>query len=239
MSRFSSLLSQLNASMDKSFLSVSLVRHPLCQTMLRGNLEELTFVAQQYSIFPKVLVDYTKIARSKAVVAGWDTVVQELDDNIAEELGRSTQGISHYDFLADGLAAGLNVPVKATRPSVATQTLLDTMDQIFAQDIVYIMGATYAVEATSIPELTIVRQLIELLLEGALPKSLQYFFDMHLNEWEPEHEEDLRRSLDGYIQEADFAAFSAGFQAVLTAMDIWWLQLSAEALGTVAVLQPA
>jgi Domain of Unknown Function with PDB structure (DUF3865) len=238
-SQFSDLLKQLSSSMEKDFLSVSMVRHPLCQTMMRGNMDELICIAQQYSIFPKVLVDYTQIARSKAIVAGWDTVVQELDDNIAEELGRSTQGISHYDFLADGLEAGLKVPVKATRPSTATQVLLNTMDNIFAQDIAYMMGATYAIEATSIPELTIIRQLIELLLEGALPQPLQYFFDMHLNEWEPEHEEDLRRSLDGYIQKADFATFSAGFRAVLTAMDIWWLQLSAEALGESRVLQLA
>lgn len=239
MYKFETLLKDLTVQMNKDFVSVNSTGHPLFPTMRRGEIEELIFVVQQYSIFPKVLVDYTKTAHKKAITAGWEAVVKELRDNIEEEMGSQTQGISHYDFLADGLEAGLKVPVKATQPSRATQTLLSTMDQIFDQGIVYIMGATYAVEATSIPELTIVRQLIELLLEGALPKSLQYFFDMHLNEWEPEHEEDLRRSLESYIHEQDYDEFANGFRAVLTAMDVWWLQLTAEALAETFALQAA
>lgn len=225
--------------MLEDFLAVNATKNPVCQIIYRARYHELMYVIQQYSIFPKVLVDLMKISQHKAAQAGWHQLADELQENIAEEMGGSTQGISHYDLLAGGLEMELQVPVKSTLPSEATQTLLKTMDHIFDRSMAHLSGATYAIEATSIPELTLVRRMIELLLEGALSYNLQYFFDMHLNEWEPEHEADLRKSLEPYISPQEYGAFSEGFRAVLTAMDIWWLQLTAEAIAQSPILQNA
>ena len=234
---FEGLIESLNTSMIDDFLAVDPTKNPVLQILYRGKFRELAYVIQQYSIFPKAIVDWMKVAEQKATMAGWNTVANELKENIAEELGRGTQGVSHYDLLAEGLEKGLQLPIKLIEPSDATKSLLEVLDQVFAKSAVHALGATYALEATSIPELNLVRNIIEVLLEGDLPQGLKYFFDMHLNEWEPEHEEDLRKSLAAYISPEEFSAFSEGFRAVLTAMDVWWLQLTAEVKAQSLVLQ--
>ncbi|MEM9002587.1 MAG: DUF3865 domain-containing protein [Cyanobacteria bacterium P01_F01_bin.86] len=234
---FEELMRSLNTSMANDFLAVNPAKNPVTQLLYRGKFNELSYVVQQYAIFPKAIVDLMKLAEQKALKAGWYQVANELKENIAEELGSSTKGISHYDLLANGLEEGLQLPIKSVQPSAATKTLLAMLDRIFDKSAAHALGATYALEATSIPELSLVRQIIELLLEGDLSHDLKYFFEMHLNEWEPEHEEDLRRSLESYINADEFQAFSEGFQAVLGTMDVWWLQLTAEVKARDLVLQ--
>lgn len=229
MRNFDSLTQRLNRVMATEYIAVN-EQNPVAERMEAASFAQLTYVMQQYSIFPKELVQLMERARRKAIAANWLEVAQELKENIAEEMGSGTEGVSHYLLLANGLEQGLGVPVKTTSPSAATHNLLEHMHRIFNQQAAYVFGATYAIEATSIPELTIVVKIIDIMLEGAVPSDLQYFFEMHLNEWEPEHEAGLRMTLAQYIQPEEFQAFEAGFRAVMGAMDAWWSDLAAEAL---------
>ena len=239
MQTFESLTKSLNILMIEDFLAVNLTKNPVLQIIHRASFEELTYIVRQYSIFPKLIVDLMRLAEQKTTQAQWHGIAAELQKNIIEEMGSSSGGIPHYDLFTEGLEAGLKLPIKSTFPSQATQVLLKTMDGIFSRPIAYFLGAIYAIEATSISELNLIKQIVKVLLQGTLSKDLQYFFDMHLNEWEPEHEEDLRRSLEAYIDPQEFNAFAEGFQAALTAMDIWWLQLTAEAMSQRFILQAA
>ena len=228
---FNQLTQQLNQLLIHNYVAFSSTENPVVGILNQTSFAQIAYVMQQYSIFPKELVYFTELAIEKALEAGWNAVAQELKQNIAEEMGSSTQGVSHYTLLAQGLEEGLGIPVKNITPSLTTSKLLRTMQLVFNRKPAYVLGATYAIEATSIPELSLVMQLVEWLLEGAIPKNLQYFFNKHLNEWEPEHEEGLRTSVAAYIQPEQFEEFEAGFRAIIDAMEIWWQELAQEAIS--------
>ncbi|QLE52091.1 DUF3865 domain-containing protein [Nostoc sp. C057] len=236
---FNHLTKQLNQLLAQDYVAFSITENPVVKILSQVSFAQIAYVMQQYSIFPKELVGFTELARQKALAAGWNSVAQELKENIAEEMGSTTQGISHYTLLAEGLEEGLGVPVKNTMPSIATFKLLRTMQSVFDKQIHYVLGAIYAIEATSIPELTLIVQLLDWLLEGAMPKDLEYFFSKHLNEWEIEHEAGLRTCLATYIQPEEFGEFAAGFRAMIDAMQVWWQELAQEAISSEVVLSTA
>ncbi|MEH2023428.1 DUF3865 domain-containing protein [Nostoc sp.] len=233
---FNHLTKRLNQLLTQDYVAFSSTENPVVQILSQTSFAQIAYVMQQYSIFPKELVFFTELARQKALEVQWNGVAQELQENIAEEMGLSTQGVSHYMLLAQGLEEALGVPVKNTTPSITTSKLLRTVQSVFNQQPAYVLGATYAIEATSIPELSLIVQLINWLLEGAMPKDLQYFFNKHLNEWELEHEEGLRTTIAAYIQPEQFREFEAGFLAIMDAMEIWWQELAQEAISSKVTL---
>lgn len=236
---FNHFTKQLNQLFTQNYVAFSSTENPVIQILNQTSFAQIAYVMQQYSLFPKELVSFTELARQKALTAGWNCVAQELQENIAEEMGSTTQEISHYTLLAEGLEEGLGIAVKNTIPSIATSKLLKTMQLVFEQQPVYVMGATYAIEATSIPELNLIVQLLDWLLEGTMPQNLQYFFSKHLNEWELEHEAGLRTSLAAYIPPEKFEEFAAGFRAMIDAIDAWWQELAQEAILSEVALSTA
>jgi hypothetical protein len=237
MNTFDELSKHLNQLMVERYSAVDQQKNPIIQSLYKARIGQLIYVIRQYSIFPRELVSFVKAARSSALEAGWLEIAKELEENLAEELGSCTQGVSHYDLLADGLEEALHLPIKDTKPSIATLDLLQSMQDLYNQEVVYVLGAMYAVEATSISELTIVTRIIEKLIGGTMPPNLAYFFDMHLNEWEPEHEKELRIMLSRHINRQDFQQFEAGFCAVMQAMDLWWTELALEARLRMSMLE--
>lgn len=236
---FNHLTKQLNQLLAQDYVAFSITENPVVKILSQASFAQIAYVMQQYSIFPKKLVGFTELARRKALGAGWNGVAQELQENIDEEMGSTTGGISHYTLLADGLEEGLGVAVKNTMPSVATSKLLKTVLSLFDHQVDYVLGATYAIEVTSIPELTLIVKLVNWLHEGAMPKDLQYFFSKHLDEWEIEHEAGLRTSVAAYIQPEEFGEFAAGFRAMIDAMQVWWQELAQEAISSEVVLSIA
>jgi hypothetical protein len=230
MNKFWSLTEQLRQIMSEEYVSVHIQKNPVMRILNTADVAQMTAILQQYAILPGALVVFLKAARDQAFVADWHRVVAELNDNLAEEMGSKTQGIPHADLLADGLETCLGVPIKTASPSTATAALLERLEAIAHQPIAYVFGAAYAIETTAVPELQIVIQILDLLLEGAMPEQLRYFFEMHLNEWEPEHEADLRKAIAVDLTPDQFDLFELGFRAMLTAMDAWWSGLAAEAL---------
>ncbi|MBD2299522.1 DUF3865 domain-containing protein [Nostoc sp. FACHB-190] len=236
---FHHLTKHLNQLISQDYLAFSITENPVFRIVNERSFAQIVYVIQQYSIFPKELVSFTELARQKALTAGWNSVVEELTENIAEEMGSTTQGVSHYRLLAEGLEEGLGVPVKNTMPSIATSKLLTTVQLIFEQQLLYVLGATYAIEATAIPELTLIMQLVECLLEDPMPTNLHYFFSKHLNEWELEHEAGLRTSVAEYIRPEQFEEFTTGFRQMIDAMEVWWQELAQEAIVFEVDFSPA
>lgn len=232
MQGFTALSHKLNRLMREEHVAVHQTRNPVIG-MLRhgGGRESLTHVMRQYAIFPRELISFMEAAREKALAAGWGEVAAELETNIAEELGHGTDGVPHHRILTEGLTLALGVPVDETMPSNATAGMLAEMRAIFDHEPGFVLGATYAVETTSIPELTIVLRVIESLLAENVPAPLRRFFDMHLNVWEPAHEEGLRSTVARCLTAEEHESFEAGFRAALRAMDRWWQGLAIEALA--------
>ena len=230
MNEFHTLMEKLCEVMAEDHVAVHAERNPVVRILNAADIAQITGILQQYSILPGALVMFLEVVRDRAAIARWETAVRELNENLAEELGSKTQGVSHADILAEGLEQCLGIPVKAAVPSTATAALLERLDAIAQQPVAYLFGAAYAIEATAVPELQIVVRMLDLLLEGAMPERLRYFFDMHLNEWEPEHEAGLKRAIAANLTPEQFPAFEIGFRAMLTAMDAWWSGLAAEAL---------
>ena len=229
MQDFNIFTQRLDADMAAKYVAVCAERNPVIRILDQASFGQLAHILSQYALFPKELVELMHLAKDKAHAAGWQEVVDELEHNIAEEMGSTTQGVSHYLLLANGLEEALGMPVVDSAPSPASAKLLAGMRGIFDRNVSYALGATYAVEATSIPELSIVLRVLRTALGGAVPQGLQYFFDMHMNEWEPEHKADLHRSVAKYLRPEDYQAFEAGFRGVMEVMDIWWHELAAEA----------
>jgi Domain of Unknown Function with PDB structure (DUF3865) len=230
MDKFQHLAQSLTDSMRHDYAAVNQRRNPVAGIMARATFDQLAYILQQYSIFPKAIVLWMEIAQQKVLEAKWMDLAHALAENVADEMGKYTDGISHYTILAEGLEMGLGMPIQSATPSAATANLLTSMDAIFARQPACVLGAIYAIEATSIPELTLVMQVLELAIEGALPEKLHYFFDMHLNQWEPKHEAELKVNIAKYITSNDFDAFESGFRAVMMAMDNWWSDLVSEAI---------
>ncbi|MBD3887286.1 DUF3865 domain-containing protein [Phormidium tenue FACHB-886] len=231
MDAFYALTNQLQTTF-KDCVSVQAPTNPVLK-----NLRTLNGIAalQQYSILPGAFVDFLEIAQRQAALKGWKLAVEALTCNLAEEKGSKTGGISHADLLAEGLEQCLHVTVKGTVSSPATRALSQALDEIAGQSIAYIFGSAYAIEATAAPELTIVSQIIEMVLEGEMPRRLKHFFEMHLNEWEPEHEATLRESIAPYLKAEEFETFENGFWHMVNTLDCWWVELAAEVQMVAAV----
>ena len=229
MTAFHSLTERLRVSLGEH-VAVHTHLNPVLQNLSIFDAVQLTSILQQYSILPGALVVFLAAVRDRAASAGWEIAAQELDKNLAEEMGSKTEGVPHADLLAEGLELCLNVPIKTAIPSTATVAFRERLVGMTEQPIAYLFGAAYAIEATAVPELTIITQLLDLLLEGAMPDRLRYFFEMHLNEWEPEHEAQLQQAIAAHLTSDQFNAFEIGFCAMLTTMDSWWSGLVAEAL---------
>lgn len=218
----------LQQVMLEKHVAVHAQNQPLRQILHRINAVQLQDIMQQYALFAKELFHFTERAYSEADAVKWPTVSAELADNVAEELGRCTAGVPHHVLLAQGLEAAFQMPIQLV-PTATTQTLLDQLDRMFDQSFAYVLGAIYAIEATSIPELEIVWQSLQQVL-GVLPDRLNYFFTMHLNEWEPEHEKHLRTAIAQDLSIAEIEQFTAGFQAILMAFDQWWQEIAMEVI---------
>jgi hypothetical protein len=129
--------------------------------------------------------------------------------------------------------AGLYAKWKNLVPSPATHAFLERVGAaVSAKDVAYATGATYALESSAVPELIIVRDLLEKFLQvhgSTISGKLKTFFDMHLGSWEPGHEQGLHGSIPEYLNQSEVGTFRAGFEEVMDAMDAWWQGLAKEA----------
>lgn len=179
---------------------------------------------------------------------GWKTVGEELERNISEEYGSKTEGVPHYDMLVKGLsselgndlgyapAADLEKKLRSLEPLPAMSQFLTHIPQIVGnEDPLYALGGTYALEASAVPELVIVRMAVSKLIQNStgIPMArdgyLGKFFDAHLRVWEPGHEEGLRVTSAVYLNAPETAkSFEAGFREVMRTMDEMWAGLHEE-----------
>ena len=238
MTKIANLFDTLGQSMMDSHIAVNRQRNPFAVALAKLSKEALLSVICQYSLFPANIVSFLALARNVARKSGWLAVAEELKRNMGEELGTETGGMTHYEMLTTGLgeesALVTKEEVEATIASPATAQFIEAMRKIVgSEETAYSIGGTYALESSAVPELVIVKMLVDRLFvlskgEPIGKGRLGTFFAMHLGTWEPGHEEGLRHTVAEYITEAESDDFARGFEDVMAAMDAWWTALDAE-----------
>jgi hypothetical protein len=249
MKSFEKSLEHLEGSLNHKHPSMSLERNPVLAGVQdnASSTSELRYVLAQYSLLPAEIVTLLSIGRKR--LEEWTEVKEELDRNIGEEMGSRTKNLSHYAILRDALVEELSLDVSAAAPSPGTARFLDAVRTgLTNDDEPFVAGVLYALEASAVPELTIVAKLINKYAasigskpaismeslterpektESASDKyTLDAFFAAHLWDFEVGHRAGLETSLAKHLSTDDLKDFEAGFEYVLDAMDEWWGSLA-------------
>lgn len=195
--------------------------------------ERLTHALGQYSILPREIVKILTLAQARAVTEEWQSVVDDLARNLAEECGRDTYNKSHYQILVDGVAQDLGLDIRTIEAHEATQHFIASVYAgLNHKDARYALGVVYALECSAVPELRIVYELVSNLstqTSQTIGEALQDFFDRHLAVWEPGHEAGLRLAAKKYLHsDAEYTSFRDGFLATIQAMENWWQGMADE-----------
>ncbi|HLC70841.1 MAG TPA: DUF3865 domain-containing protein [Candidatus Nanoarchaeia archaeon] len=241
-------LASLRKVMRDEYLAVNRRKNPVAVNLDTTTSDQLLYLVGQYTLFPKNIVSFLRAAQEVARANGWQAVCDELERNIGEEYGSKTEGVPHYDMLVKGISeelghnlgyapvADLEKKLRTLEASPAMGTFLTCMPEIVGNtNSLYAMGGTYALEASAVPELVIVRMAVSKLIETntgiPMPRDgyLGKFFDAHLRVWEPGHEEGLRVTSATYLTSPETGeSFEAGFRDTMKAMDEMWTNLYQE-----------
>lgn len=225
-------LMALEAQMVTRYHAVHPVRNPVAAYMKAYSADRvLVSCLIQYCHFPAKIVEVLSLARSTLAstlpaCTGALEIDAELDRNIGQELGSDTKGVSHYDMLRTGILDISGIAVDEVPPSAATSEFLTTITaacDASKTGASAALGAVYGLEASAVPELLIVRRLVES-LAFPLPPVLDEFFFKHTETWEPSHRDNLRVGLETLHGDnlLSLDRFGHGFRSVLAAMDTWW-----------------
>jgi hypothetical protein len=238
MSEFQQIAEQLNKDMREEYAAVSKMRNPIYRGRAALSKEQLAEVIGQYSLFPAKIVSYLKSAQEVAHLYDYMEVDDELKRNIREELGSDTDGVTHYDMLVRGVKESAGIDISAVQPTSGTTDFLSAMEHHTKHTTnpgQYVIGATYALESSAVPELEIVVDLTRDLVEKTTGKrdlspTLERFFKDHLHTWEVGHESRLRdacaNDLEIGAHYRELENFVAGFHGTMYAMDMWWSHLA-------------
>ena len=244
----SRLFRRLNRSLGCCHPSMSDERNPVLVIIDGQEIEigKIRDILAEYSLLPGRIVEFLSTGMSR--VRMWPDVTRELERNIGEELGSRTNARSHYDILRDALLNELQLDVSDMTPSCGSARLLRSLrDGLTVEPPAFVGGVLYGLEASAIPELTIVAQAINAyarlrdfqtdpidLVRLTTPTeennhrdykelSLNSFFAAHLKDFEVGHRDGLAKAFGECITLShDVSNFEAGFEHALEAMDEWW-----------------
>lgn len=235
MLQISSYFASLDKAMYEDHVAFSQHTNPVRIGLHSSDTKVLAHVVLQYTQFSKRIVRFLEIARDS--LRDWSPVSAELDRNIAEETGSSTDGVSHYELLRRGMREDFGVSIDAVSPSPATANFINSAELCLSNnDPVFVAGGVYGIEATAPGEITVLRDVVNeysMRLHGkALSRAsiVLFFLDAHINDFEIGHRDGLQQALAPFLVESNRATFNAGFHAILSTMDTWWSELQHEAL---------
>ncbi|GEM_PF-1292358 len=226
-----------------------LKNNPVAEALENGkaNADQIKFAIEQYSMLPAWIVRL--LAASRGRLHGWSDVQTELSNNIGEEAGSKTGGLSHVEILIRGLAEELKLDVRGVEYSQATQTFLDEMLQaIKTQSPAFAVGIAYALEDSATPELLVLSRVLNgyasltkqslpisaitlagqsqpaevTTMEEAKKLSLDDFLSLHVQEFEPGHRNRLAQALTERLTDEVKQELKNGFDFTLDLMDAWW-----------------
>ena len=164
-------------------------------------------------------------------------MVNELRENVFEELGGGCGDIAsefgpHYSILRRELQNVFDFDIHSVVSSKATAKFLDTVRNIVQSEPLIAAGGVFALEASAVPELGIVMKMVNHLADlkdKPLTKNLQNFFQFHVDDIEVGHRDRLIQLIENHLADtSNFNKFVDGYDKLLNAMDIWWLEIHQE-----------
>jgi uncharacterized protein DUF3865 len=199
------------------------------------SLDGLLHVVRNYARFPAEIVRILETGRT--ALSMWPDVADELSRNIDEESGPANCSGSHFEIFRTGIIREYGFDIRDATVHHATRAFIDTIiGLVSSADEGFAAGAVYAIEASAVPEIEVLRAVLDNLSNrlngrGLITGSpLDQFVVLHLEHFEPEHEEGLRRVLRHHLAVPGVAStFTTGFCRTLDAMDSWWIGLGHEA----------
>lgn len=227
----------LSSRMTGSFMSVNENRNVVLLELSRLSKEQLMYILTQYFQFPRNIVSILVSAAYTFGYHGWTEVVAELRENVFEELGGGGGHIAsefgpHYSIARKELENIFDVDIDKFKPSVGTIRFLESISLIVQSEPWRAAGGVFAMEASAVPELGIVRKLVTHLSEmngKTLSERLKKFFQFHANVIEIGHRDRLISLVESQLSDpSNFEKFIQGYDSLLRAMDAWWMGLSQE-----------
>lgn len=210
--------------------------NPVSKNMQFQSTRSLVYVIEQYSTFPRLIVEMLRTAQH--TLAPWATVADALDDNIQEELGSRTGGISHYNLLREGVLDEFGLDIQPVTPVGSTSAFHNECHGFLrSASLATAAGAIYAIEATSIGEIKCVAAIaneVSTRVNGRplpIDGKVNRFLMEHIEDFEVGHERELRTALRPLLTTENQAEFNEGVQDVIDAMSRWWSGLESEAIS--------
>lgn len=228
-------LSRLEDAMLQEYAALHPGKNPVATGQWRT--DHLAYLITQYSFLSKNSVAYLTESNRILIANGWDALAAEIAQNIQDESGNDCLGEAHYEIFSRGARQELDLDLAAASPKPATAAFLDAWLNIpAAGSPESVAGALFAFELSGVPEMTIAKALVERCALHRVGRpldpngTLAMFFDAHITAFEVQHAERIRETVGHYLRNhTDDHRFSAGFRALLRAMDTWWSGLGAEA----------
>ena len=219
-----------NLSVDSHTIIQALCSDSDTSELISNNLK---YVILEYSAF-----SYTSIHMLlDALIRNhdWESLKNELKENIEEERGSMTRNIPHLEMMRRGYSLELGIDTDSYVPSFVTQNFLNRMTKIFRHnDNAYSAGALLAFEGTAIQEFHIVEKIVNKYCNIKDIKisedSLTSLYIKGHKDFEIGHENHLYDAIAPYINEDNLYNFSVGYLHVCVSMSTWWNQLSTECM---------
>lgn len=196
-----------------------------------GEMKEwqLKKVIEEYSCLSNRAIQFLTTAMIYSY--GWDELYKEIEDNIADEKGKRTDGIPHLVIMRDGYLNELGIDTHKAQAYhlVSTRSFLEEMDRIFnTSNKAYLAGAMLAFESVALEEFYIIDQVIVKYLahQGKEISGLtKQYVDGHLL-FEIDHSNNLEKAILCHLKEEHLLDFENGYINVCDTMDEWWKKLN-------------
>ncbi len=231
------LFERLGKSMVGDYRAMHPQRNPVVS--LRNNAKKLGRVIRQYSFLSKHAVPFLENSNRVLRKNGWRSLAEQIEENIAEERGKA-QEAAHYEIFCRGAKNELALDLKRTRASDASKAFVKRWLEISRHARPeFVAGALYAFELTGVPEMSLVKALLNDYSTHALGRPLDRkgrlakFFDSHTGHFEVKHAQRIRDNVGAHLNtKAQHGLFAKGFHELMGAMDGWWAGMAAEAART-------
>lgn len=229
--------SGLCSQMLDSSKALSNSNNPFIKNISTLSAKELERFLGQYCHFPRHIISILVSACYTMGYHEWEDVVAEIRENIFSELGGDYDKIDyhippHYSMLRKSIVKGLGIDVSTIEIKKATNNFLKPLSNYMSLSVENSAGAVYALEATAINELQIVYDLTKHLFKlkkKVMPESLKKFFEVHIDDIEIGHRNNLFDAIEKEIKNDKAAQdFYDGVQFTIDLMDKWWAALYKE-----------
>ncbi len=225
--KFEELSDFLKVIMIEEYAAVNRNTNPVARLNVAADVEATKEILGQYSWLSKSICGFMIDTCYSAQLAGWDKVVEELTQNIKEELEEGNSELSHFSEFRQSLEASLHMNLGSSTQSEGTSAFLTSVRNTLQNaDPAIVLGAAYAIEATSIPELEIMWDKVQELykaIDVEIPARLRRYFESHIGDIEIIHLERMQVVFAECTNNSnEKLSFISGFRSVMASMDEWW-----------------